>query len=269
MKTTLWLSITSALVLLGATKTSALTLYDGSAGPTSPLTNQGWLRPVITGVETVSTTGTTLDTTGNFAFADGYSYSTQTLDRTAGYNLRFDFQVNSEDHSAASAQKNTAVDMIADRAGTSLVVLSSDQQGIELGFWTDRIWAQADGPVKAGTANPSGTRFTQAEGAAFNTQTATVQYDLSIKDNTYYLYVNQNYAAPLLTGSLRNYAPEGVPYTTPNFIYIGDNTTSAKGSVTLNRVEYSNTAIVPVPFAFNPLLGLALTWGVKQLRRKS
>ena len=30
-----------------------------------------------------------------------------------------------------------------DRAGLSLIVLSSDLRGIELGFWTNEIWAQS------------------------------------------------------------------------------------------------------------------------------
>ena len=56
------------------------------------------------------------------------------LDRTAGYTVRFTAQVQEELHNNNN------------RAGFSVIVLSSDLKGIELGFWEDQVWAQADMP---------------------------------------------------------------------------------------------------------------------------
>lgn len=273
MKATLWAIGASTLVMLVAQK-PVLALYNGSLG-THP-NNQGWSYlpsnpfanpPTANASRALTGTGTTLDTTSNDNIQSGYSFSGQTLNRTAGYNLRFDLRLLTEDHSNPNASNNPGTDAIADRAGLSIIALSSDGQGIELGFWTDRIWAQEDGAIKADPTNaPTGTRFTQAEGANFNTQAAMTQYDLSILGNTYYLYSNGNYTVPLLTGRLRNYVAEGFPYNTPNLIYIGDNTTSARGSFTLNQVAFSNSATVPVPFAFNPLFGVSL-FALSRLRQ--
>ncbi|MBD1822057.1 hypothetical protein H6F51_06035 [Cyanobacteria bacterium FACHB-DQ100] len=280
-------TLTSAFLLLGAAKASALTvLYDGSAGNFP--TNQGWFSNG-TGSQSFSSGGTILDTNGSsgtdFSIRTGYARTPGlaplgvSLDANSGFNLRFDLELLNEARNSA-ASNNTAVDNTDDRAGLSITVISSDaSKAIELGFWTDRIWAQQDGAVKAdpSTTNlnpptpisPSGTRFTQAEGAAFNTQSSVNRYDLSFLGNSYFLYVNGDYSTPLLTGRLRDYRPEaafgGVSaiYAAPNSVFIGDNTTSARGSFRLNQVEYSPT---PVPFAFNPLLGFGVI-GLTRLRK--
>ncbi len=259
MKSTLAIALTSTLLALGATPTHALTLYDGALG--TPPNSQGWSSSLSTATQTSNTTGTTLNTTAADSIQAGYSRFGLSLNRTTGYTFQFKLQVLSEDHSNPNAQNNTGTDAIADRAGLSIIALSSDGRGIELGFWNNEIWAQADGAVKADPLTaPTGTRFTHAEGAAFNTQSAMNQYDLSILGNTYLLYAN---GSLLLTGNLRNYTPEGLPYTTPNFLFIGDNTTSANASFKLAQVDFSPT---PVPFAFNPLLGLGIV-GLSKARR--
>ncbi|NDJ16205.1 hypothetical protein [Myxacorys almedinensis] len=269
MKILLTTALTSTLLLLGAAKTQALTLYNGSLG--TPPGSQGWTfvpgfsPPFAT--QTSDSTGTTLNTTANDSIQAGYSRSDQSFDRSAGYTLRFDLQLLSENHANPNAQNNPGTDSISDRAGLSIIALSSDQQGIELGFWDNEIWAQEDGAIKADpTLAPTGTRFTHAEGASFNTQAAIAQYELSILNNAYYLYANGNYGAPLLTGRLRNYAAEGSPYTIPNFLFVGDNTTSAQGSFKLAQVDVSNSAITPVPFVFNPLVGLG-AFGLGRIRK--
>ncbi|MBN8559154.1 MULTISPECIES: choice-of-anchor Y domain-containing protein [unclassified Leptolyngbya] len=266
MKILLTTALTSAFLLLGTAKAHALVLYNGSLG-TSP-NSQGWTRNFLTGpTVTVNSSGTTLNTTSNDSLVAGYG-RTVTMDRNTGYNLMFRIQLNSENHDNPNAQNNTGTDTIADRAGLSVAVLSStDARGIELGFWTNRIWAQEDGAVKADPVNaPTGTRFTQAEGVSFNTQAAAVQYDLSVLGNTYYLYAGGSYAAPILTGRLRDYTLEGFPYTSAGSIGIGDNTSSARGSFRLEQVELTNSAIVPVPFAFNPLFGFGL-FGISRIRK--
>lgn len=276
MKQLLTATLTSTFLLIGSASASALTtvLYDGSAGTTPDA--QGWGRPSPAGSQSISGGGTFLDTTADFSIRDGYSRTNTTLNRATGYNIRFDLQLLNESRNS-SASNNIGTDNIDDRAGLSIIVLSSDTRGIELGFWTNRVWAQEDGAVKADpvtrsnpATSPTGTRFSQAEGATFDTQSNLNQFDLTILGNSYVLYANGNYSSPLLTGRLRDYSPEfaafglaGAPYVTPNLIFIGDNTTSAQGSFQLNQVAYSST---PIPFAFNPLFGFGL-FGLSRLRK--
>jgi hypothetical protein len=209
-------------------------LYNGTLG-TAP-TSQGYLNyvPVGFGIEqTVGTTSTVLDTTftdNNYA---GYLAKTQVtpvLTRTGGYNLRFTVRVESENH-AGSDKNNDGID---DRAGFSVIVLSSDLKGIELGFWTNRIWAQNDGECSP-EIPPGTTCFTQAEKADFNTTSLTI-YDLTVLGNNYTLSSN---GTTILTGPLRDYTEftgSIDPYETPNFIFLGDDTTSARAKIELSYV---------------------------------
>jgi hypothetical protein len=156
---------------------SEIALYDGSAG--TPPDAQGWAYLSYGGGATVGQTGgaTTVDTTagnaasaGYFASAAGFAGSIAAvpkLDRAHGYTITFRAQVEQEAH-AASDDDGDGID---DRAGFSVIVLSSDLRGIELGFWAERIWAQEGG---------SGDKlFTQAEGAAFDTRRARARFDLA------------------------------------------------------------------------------------------
>jgi hypothetical protein len=240
---------TGLLLALAASPTYAATitsLYNGTLN-TSP-TNQGWLPISGNTPQTVGAGSTTLDTTSTDAIKAGYLRVDQSLNAASGYTLRFDLQLLAEDHSNPAAQNNTGTDQIADRAGLSIIALSTDKKGIELGFWLDQIWAQADGASKADPSSATtGTRFTHAEGVAFNTAQSVQQYDLSVFGNSYSLYANGNYSAPILAGLLRDYSPEGVPYNTSNLLFIGDNTTSARGKFQLNQVQLMDAPITPVP----------------------
>ncbi|MGG6265144.1 choice-of-anchor Y domain-containing protein [Leptolyngbya sp. AN03gr2] len=277
MKHLLTATLTSTFLLISSASASALTtvLYNGAAGTTPDV--QGWARPSTLGSQSLSGGGTLLDTTADFNIADGYAWTNTTLNRATGFNIRFDLQLLSESRNG-SASNNVGTDTSDDRAGLSILVLSSDTRGIEFGFWTDRIWAQEDGLVKADpitrtnpATSPTGTRFSQAEGVAFDTQSSMNQFDLTILGNSYILFANGNYSVPIRTGRLRDYRPEfaafpslaTAAYNTPNLIFIGDNTTSARGSFQLNQVAYSST---PIPFAFNPLFGFGV-FGVSRLRK--
>ncbi|GAP95125.1 hemolysin-type calcium binding protein [Leptolyngbya sp. NIES-2104] len=197
-----------------------------------------------------------------------------TLNPDIGFNLRFDLQLLQE---ARNSNADNNLDGRDDRAGLSILVVSNDRaRAIELGFFADRVWAQNDGATKADpVTNPMGTRFTQSqtEFADFTTNTAINRYDLSFLGSTYYLYANGNYTTPLFSGLLRDYRQEAIDfpgpasavYNTSNFIFIGDNTTSARGSFRLNQVELS-PAITPIPFAFNPLFGFGV-FGLSRLRK--
>lgn len=261
-------AISCSLTLLAGIATAeaaTVTLYDGTTLPNS----QGWTyqNPQGNATQTLGSGFTTLDSTlagqGDYAGYLRFGTGVFPLNRTIGYTIAFNVQVSSEDNSGSD--KNG--DGINDRAGFSIIVLSSDLQGIELGFWTNEIWAQNEGAEKP---PPTGTRFTHAEGVAFNTQSSLIRYDLSVSGNSYSLFANSNYNAPILSGSLRNYSnepspfpPFPSPYIIPNFLFLGDNTTSASARINLGRVSATDAPIssaAAVPYEFSPTIGL-LTLG--------
>lgn len=137
------------------------------------------------------------------------------LDPNLGYRFNFTAQVISETHSSN------------DRAGFSAIVLGQDHQGIELGFWLDRIWAQNVG-------------FTHGEETPYTTTTGLISYQILVQGSSYYLFANNT---QILTGTLRNYCPNfltcsnPIPYFVPNFTFIGDDTTSAKAKVAFSAVS--------------------------------
>ena len=155
------------------------------------------------------------------------------LDRTNGFSLGFDVKVVSESH------------LNNDRAGFDVILLGSDHQGVELGFWTNEVWAQM----------LSGGAFVHGEGNTTVTTTSTTHYDLGILGSTYTLSANGN---QILTGPVRDYSSAmAVPYGLNNYLFVGDDTTSATASI-----ELSSLSIVPEPGSVEIVLaacGLALT----------
>jgi hypothetical protein len=192
---------------------STSTLYDGALGGTPDTQGLLYQSFAVSATQTFSNGVTILDTTPRQSDLAGYvgnPTSVPALDRTSGYTLTFGVQVVSEAHSNN------------DRAGFSIIALSQDKLGIELGFWSDHIWAQ-----EGGTSN----LFTHAEDAPFTTTTGLISYTLAIHGGTYALSAN---GAPILNGNLRDYtAFAGPPYDIPNFIFLGDDTSSAKAKIKL------------------------------------
>jgi hypothetical protein len=229
-----------ASVSAAPTPTAAATvLYDGAKN--NRPNDQGWTYLAAGGGATQNASGgaTTLDTSGGkgtfagyFAAKGGFlgsSASVPVLDRAIGYAVSFSVQVELEDHSGSDRNG----DGKDDRAGFSLIVLSSDKRGIELGFWKDRIWAQEGGS--------GGGLFTQAEGAPFDTRSAHVLYTLTVQGDSYAL---SSAGAPILGGKLRDYtaftgSPD--PYKTPNLIFLGDDTSSASAKIQLAYVAAGPT----------------------------
>lgn len=220
-------------------------LYDGSLGNTPE--SQSWLAygttPFSSATQIARPGFTTLSspTAGSGGYSN-YRQSKATLvnsafpvlNRTNAYSLSFQVRINSESHSS-----DTNGDGLVDRAGFSLTALSSDRQGIELGFWTNEIWAQ-----RGGTGS---TLFTHSptERAFYSTR-GLVNYDLLVLGNNYYLSANNTV---ILRGALQNYtafstAGTGLPYnpyTTSNFLFVGDNTSNGASNSDIARLAV-NTA---------------------------
>ncbi|HEY9636689.1 MAG TPA: hypothetical protein V6D14_25040 [Coleofasciculaceae cyanobacterium] len=228
-------TIVSFTLLIGAASVHAGLFYTGLLTPSQTPDQQGWkylrTRTSTAPSATATRRGTVLDS-GNIKNYAGYFFQTPfKLDRNAGYNVSFSVEIKSESHSKD------------DRAGFSIIAVSDQLTGetqpfaLELGFWTNRIWAY----------NANATR---GEGVSINTQAGMQSYILYIKGNQYQLFTTGS-TNPILKGSLRQYtgytAPAGFPnpYKTPNLLFMGDDTTSATAQVTIARL-YA-TPIVPRP----------------------
>ena len=162
------------------------------------------------------------------------------LDRTAGFSLTFGMRMQGEDHSGNS-----------NRAGFSITLLDSEHKGVEIGFQNNRIFAQNDGTL--GTTLFTAGEQTSAAGdisalGTFNT------WNLSVTGSGYSL---TRAGSVVLSGALRDYsAYTGLgqdAYRTTNFLFVGDNTTSASATTTLQYLAIG-PAPVPEPSAYMMLL---------------
>lgn len=220
--------------VVGTIRNDDLTLYNAST-PTLP-SQQGWLAfGGLGGFQSPSTNGITL--TSSTAGAVGYSNRAATptaslvnsafpsLNRSVGFNLDFRLQVLSANH-----QGNN-------RAGFSVILLDqgANPRGIELGFWTNSIFSQKGGSAPFQTV---GERVSN-----LSTTSATT-YSLRMLDQAYYLLANNRL---VLSGSVQDYSawPKDPllpfnPYTTSNFLFLGDNTRSAAATVELGSISLGN-----------------------------
>ncbi|MEY4352393.1 MAG: hypothetical protein RLZZ609_634, partial [Cyanobacteriota bacterium] len=210
---------------------SNLTLYNVTSGLPS---DQGWLAfGGLGGTQERINNVTKLTSSTNGAV--GYSNRTATpsaalvnsafpsLDRSVGFNLDFRLRVLSESH-----QNNN-------RAGFSVILLDQtihQPQGIELGFWSDSIFSQRGGNPPFQTIGEKVSNFFT------NTP---LNYSLRILDQAYYLLADNRL---VLSGALQDYSawqkdpliPYN-PYTTSNFLFLGDNTRSAAATVELGNIS--------------------------------
>ena len=238
-------SVVFALVLSQSAFADLVLLYDGTGLPSS----QAWLGFAGLGGVAQQTSvpgGVRLQT--DTEVSAGYSNyllpgllknaAFPSLNANVGFELSFSLAVTAESHSSN------------DRAGFSAIILGSDRKGIELGFWTNEIWAQSSNPL-----------FTHAESVAVNT-TLRRDYRLQIVANTYTLFDGSN---TLLTGATRDYtAFNSFPYTQANFLFLGDDTSRASADITLGKVALqSNLTAVPEPSSLALLcstLLMVLSW---------
>jgi hypothetical protein len=188
---------------------SAQILFDGSLGLPS---GQGWTYGALGGTQTLTNNAVLLDTSAANSFQAGYTLTSNRLNRTNGFTLLFTSQMIAEVH----ANNN--------RAGFSVIVLADDKRGLELAFWTNRIFVQSDSPL-----------FTHAEETNYPT-TALINYALTFHPTNYLLSAN---GTTILSGPVRDYtAFSGFPnpYSSTNFLFFGDDTTSAGGAFILKKV---------------------------------
>ena len=218
--------------------TQTIILYDGTQGTLPGEQSFLYLALPSQGpTQVISQNSTILNTTLPPSDSAGYFGTTiPTLDRTQGYQIHLTLQLITETHTSAH------------RAGFSLISLSQDLQGIELGFWSDEIWAQHD--------DTTGTLFTHAEGIPFNTTPNLITYTLTITQDNYILQAN---STTILTGPLRDYTNfSGTidPYESPNLLFLGDNTSSAAAIIKLARIAITipqdNIHNLYLPFIRHP-----------------
>ena len=161
------------------------------------------------------------------------------LNAANGFTLSFTMQLVSESHTNN------------DRAGFSVLLLGSDKKGIEIGFQSGGVFSQS-------------TAFTQAEtnfGPTLPSLLASLTaYDLRIQGSTYTLLTGNT---TLLTGAVRDYTGAAgfgsEVYRTSNFVFLGDDTTSAGANINLARVSITANTAAPEPGSgLLALLGAAL-----------
>jgi hypothetical protein len=231
-----WIILAAAFMLIPSVAAGATTktLYDGTLGSTPDV--QGWIYasfPLMRARATQFVVGasTVLDTT--FAMSDmaGYVYRllppAPPLDRSIGFRLLFSLRIAKEKHASSH------------RAGFSLIVLSNDLKGVELGFWKNEIWAQGDRPL-----------FTKSETSGpFDAGSKPVSYTLTIRGDAYTLAADGD---PILSGMVKDYSSLNAPpfdfvYRQPNFLFFGDNTSSAAAQVVIHsiKIEASSAGVTP------------------------
>ncbi|MEB3156682.1 MAG: bluetail domain-containing putative surface protein [Cyanobacteriota bacterium] len=211
---------------------SQINLYPASGSLPSA---QGWLAfgTGFTGRQSLTSRGTVLDSTLLLADIAGYSNrgnpdpalinsAFPALDRGVGFGLDVTLRLESETH------------LSDNRAGFSLLLLDQGASpvGIELGFWTNRIFSQAGGA----------TPFTAIAEAVEGIDTRlTTTYSLRVFDETYILLANNRL---ILQGRVQEYSQASVPsilpynpYTTANTLFLGDNTSRASARVELGPLS--------------------------------
>lgn len=266
----------SSMVGVGSfDRVSAVTtvLYDGTSGVTPNLFNapNPYLNFISLGGGASQSAGgsvTTLNTnTSELTYAGYTNYNSNltafttsvnsqfpTLDRNTGYTLSFTVKVNSQTNNGTNGDF---------RAGFSALVLGNDNQGIEIGFRNPNTKDGSNIPDIFAQNNASFNSIAERNTTIGTLLSSLNTYDLTVFENTYTL---KNGSNTLLTGALRNYTAAvgvGNSYTNPNFIFLGDNTTSAGASVDIARIAITtNATSVPEPSNWIGI-GLAIGFGIK------
>ncbi|RME93039.1 MAG: hypothetical protein D6766_08940 [Verrucomicrobia bacterium] len=217
MKTTVcrWALLGMALAGLPGSSSRAQVLWDSDRGIVPA--EQGWDYLALGGPAATGPADGAfeLDTTATAAIQAGmFRLAPAPLDRGAGFAVELEFALLAESHSRT------------ERAGFSLIVLDQEARGIELAFQPDAVFAQTAEPL-----------FTRGEEAAWPGGTERRRVTLTMRGERYRLHVD---GVPILEGPVRAYwAFAGLfdVYETPNFLFLGDDTTSASARVRLWTVR--------------------------------
>lgn len=229
----------------------AVVLYaPGLEAPAPTLTQQGWQEASTDFTSNFYSAGagvTVFDSRYRTSLSAGWAtHGTITgnrihplapvLDAAAGFTVHFQVAVDAEVHTGAL---DYDVDGLADGAGFSLIVLASDQRGVMINFWQDRVWIASDdlnGRIM----------FTHAAGVAQSPMLMGTlrQYALTVLGNAWRLSAD---GVPLLDGArldYRNYPgltlPSGLrldPLDKANIIAPGDATLTSAAAVRLGPVS--------------------------------
>lgn len=176
------------------------------------------------------------------------------LNSAAGFRLGFGMDLDSENHSGNP-----------DRAGFSVTLIGSDLKGVEIGFQSDRIFAQSlsGNSFVASTIPGESTTSASLVNAAFRPN----RWDLAVTGGTYALTLGNQTVISGATHDYSSYIGNGQnAYRTPNFVFFGDNTTSARADFTFSYAAI--TTPVPEPEQA-PMYVAGLAWIVWVRRRWS
>jgi hypothetical protein len=177
------------------------------------------------------------------------------LERQAGYNLSFTAKMDSQTNNGMNGPL---------RAGFNLLVISSDQMGIEIGFRNPNTQNQTPDIFSQDNASFNAIGEINSDlGGILNNFTT---YDLQVSGDQYRLSTGSTL---LLNGNLRNYSSSvgfgSAVYRTPNFLFLGDNTTSAGGTTQLQSLNVTN---VPEPLTILGSVGaIAFMSAFKRLQK--
>lgn len=196
---------------------------------------QGWLSfgNTFLGRQTLTPTGVLLSSLPQLASAAGFSNVNALLpmlvnsgfpqlDPARGFALGFRLRMLDEQHLADN------------RAGFSAILqgMGAAPLGIELGFWRDRIASLLGGDA------PLQTVGAWVGGLDLSQDTA---FSLRIVEQTFYLMADRRL---LLSGPVQDYSKVSAnpllpfnPYSLPNFLFLGDNTSRAGAIVELGDVS--------------------------------
>jgi hypothetical protein len=171
--------------------------------------------------------------------------TSSSTDTAAGFMLTFNLRIDGSSTSSIN------------RGGFSLVLVGKDPtRSLELAFSANEVFAY---DYVAGDPD----RFVRGASAGLMAN-VPYSYVLTVANDAFNLNINgQN----LLSGGLVDYTGQGLPYTTPNFVFFGDDTSRASANAYLGPLVLTST--VPEPArAWLWLPGLLLLAGWLGARRR-
>jgi hypothetical protein len=284
------LGSTAILSLVGTLPIQATTLYDGTSGVTpnnynapNPYLGFTTINPSNiagpAGSQTYDSTtqSTILNSSGSESYYSGYrnynatvnpsnpsvilptsliNPSFPSLDPQAGYTISFTAKMAAQTNNGANGPY---------RAGFSILVVSDNLKAIEIGFRNPNT--QTNTPDIFSQNNSSFNSVGESNGNLGDILDNFTTYNLAIAGNQYTLFTG---GTILLQGALRDYSSASgfgsAVYQTPNFLFLGDDTTSAGGTTYLQNI--SLTTAVPEPLnIFGAASVVALAAALKRCKR--